>query len=426
LSPVCTKAGDTLTFYNAVSGGVWISAGPIGPIGSAYWGFGLAVLSIDAYAGDLTFNVNGHVNGQGGAVGETMRATLAVWDWDTYSATLFYDGVQATNSESNTNVRYPTKVGLTLFGSPDKSDEVQNAVFEEMVLFDKIEVASSRQTMATWLKDQFSLASLLGDYTTADGFTLKSELLTPYPSHADAYGNRGVKDANGIAWNPQSGGYRGSNGPSLGYATNINNGATMWRSVVEPGDSDVTITGAERAEVSAANAAIKPGQKASVGFQFQFESGAQKQTGDWCTIGQFHYDNNDNNNIPDITNITCNSGVLTIDASGKACGSPVTLTPGKTYAVEEEITWSSSHTADSLKFFLGANGANLTLQCDMSGRLFATDTGAYLKAGIYRGYPWSNAGALVLRTMNTCFSNTANACAKFQSAATQPALPKHP
>jgi hypothetical protein len=46
-----------------------------------------------------------------------------------------------------------------------------------------------------------------------------------------------------------------------------------------------------------------------------------------------------------------------------------------------------------------------------------------LKAGVYRGYPWSNNGTVIERVMNPQFSTTQNAYSPYIT--TQPALPTH-
>ena len=103
---------------------------------------------------------------------------------------------------------------------------------------------------------------------------------------------------------------------------------------------------------------------------------------------------------------------------------PLTPTAGTTYAVEIEGYWSADHTSDTLTIHTGANGAALAQICNVGpSALWDNDTGAYLKAGIYRGYPWANSGTLIERVMNLQLSTTQNAFSSYVS--TQPALPTH-
>jgi hypothetical protein len=355
-----------------------------------------------------------------------MRQTLAVWDEDSYSGTIYYDGVQVSGGlGSNASVTYSTNVGLTLFAAPDGSDGLQNAVFEGFVLINQ--TAANRVTAAQWLMSQSSLASPLANYAAGDGFVYKPELLAAYPAYANSFGDYTFSDAEGITFAPQQGGYYGPSGPSLGIANNVNNGGTQYRFVDQQGDSDIVFNQSERAEMASTTARITPGQYASYFVQFKWES-YTSQNGDWCYQNQIHYDNGSGNpSTPDIFAISCKNGQLQViyqnGSTTTNCGSPITLTQGVAYALEVEIKYAVSG-SDGLDVWIGTNGTSLTHQCTASGALNPTDTGAYLKLGVYRGYPYSNNGTLVLDEMNEQWSNTANAFSAYRT--TQPALPTHP
>src|SRR3569623_866744 len=122
-----------------------------------------------------------------------------------------------------------------------------------------------------------------------------------------------------MSWNAQGGGYTW---PSVAYAKNISNGATMWRFVVQQGDSDINITGAERAEINATSN-VAPGQHFSVFYQLQFEQYTD-QSGDWCATGQIHYNNSFSGaDSPDIVFIDCKNGKMQFVTQKTSGGGPV-------------------------------------------------------------------------------------------------------
>ena len=107
------------------------------------------------------------------------------------------------------------------------------------------------------------------------------------------------------------------------------------------------------------------------------------------------------------------------------CGSPIPIVEGTTYAVEIEGYWSTNQTSDTLTINAGTNGATLPVVCSVApSALWDYDAGGvYLKAGLYRGWPWGNNGTVIERVMNAQLSTTQNAYSSFIQ--TQPALPTH-
>lgn len=423
LSPTGSKTGDTLTFTNAVLAGVWIMNGPT-TFGAAYWGAGLG---LDQVAGDWSGARNAGTAVLQNAFGQGMRGQFGVYDYDTFSGGINYNAVNL-GSLGGGNITYSTNVGMTLFADANGSEQTSQSCFETMVLFPATE--TQRVTMAQFLMTQDAISFPFAP-TTPDGFTWTG-IYQPETSVATTvYGAATVgPDALGYTWIPQSPGYTW---PSVEYATNINNSKTMWRYTVQQGDADINLTNAERAEIFNSSLTVAPGQHASIFFQFEFESLPNEQ-GSWCYFGQVHMDNAAT--VPDLVVAACKGNqaqfVLQCCQAGSTpasqnCGSPFTITTGVVYAVEIEINWSAGGTTDTATVNAGPNGSSLPQLCSVGPSAIWLTGGArsaYLKGGVYRGFPWENAGTIIHRTYNMQFSNTANAFAGLIT--TQPALPTHP
>jgi hypothetical protein len=418
-----SQTGDTLTVNNATLNGAWLINGPASATfeTSAYWGIGSGEQS---NAATVTLPQNGSYGDFPNSVGQGMRDSWGVYDYDTFGGGVSYNAVNLGARSPHGNITYSTNVGMTLFSNANGTENAGNACFETMVLFPATQ--TSRGTMAQFLMTQSNLSFPFAP-ATSDGFTMTG-VYQPnnFQGNATAYGapNFGP-DAFGLTWVSQTGGYTW---PAAAFANNINNTATMWRFIIEQGDSDINITSNERTEINA-TAHFAPGNSVSIFTQVEFEQApVQTNTGGWCDVQQIHYDNNSGNNAPDFFTIHCLNGQLQIQYNNSGgttnCGSPLTLTAGTIYAFQIEITYSVSHTADALDVWYGTNGTSLTHGCTASGALFATDTGGYPKQGIYRGDPYSQPGTLIVRTMNYNYSAVANAFSSYRT--TQPALPTHP
>ncbi|HUO55921.1 MAG TPA: arabinofuranosidase catalytic domain-containing protein, partial [Candidatus Paceibacterota bacterium] len=291
VSATGSKVGDTLTINNAVMAGAWIVNGPASSAynTSAYWGIGVGATNDESLADWMAprNGTIGYVSAFQSVLGNGMRGQWAVYDYDTNTTQLDYDGLTLGKLVgTSANITYSTNTGMTLFSDTNGSEGTSNACFETMVLFPNTE--SSRVPMAQTLMSQDNIAPLSAP-ATSDGFTMTGEYLPSYTSaSANALGSYSVgPDVNGLTWNMQSGGY---SWPSIAYANNITNNATMWRFIVQKGDSDINITGAERSEIAETTVQAKPGNSFSFFYQFDFEQLAN-QTGDWCASGQIHYNN---------------------------------------------------------------------------------------------------------------------------------------
>lgn len=429
ISTTGTQTGDTLTITNSVGAGVWLMNGPTGATfdTSGYWGLGFAT---SGQASDFNAVRNGSAVFGQFLVDNGLRSVWGVWDYDTFTTQLNFNGVSFGTISTGGNVTYSTNVGMSLFANGSGSQNAANNCFETMVLFPATE--ASRVSMANFLLAQDSISFPFAP-ATSDGFTMTgSYVANAYSGPDNAYGkNTYGPDLLGMSWNPQSGGYTY---PSIAVANNINNTATMWRFIVGQGDSDADITIQERSEINT-TASFAPGQHFSAYYTFQFEQYTNHQ-GDWCYGGQFHYNDSGisgNTGAPDLVTFSCLNNQIQFqtqccESGGNPqttnCGSPFTLTVGATYAVEIEGFWSTNHTSDTLVVHAGPIGSTLPQICNPSGALWDNDTGAYLKAGIYQGFPWSNPGTTILRQTNMQLSTTQNAFAAFIT--TQPAQPTHP
>ncbi len=429
-APSGTQTADTLSFTNAVLPGVWIGQGPSsGGMAASYWSMGLGTTGMGAFTSSPITVVNATTPSgvYASTVGQGMRSVWGLWDFDTYTSETWFDGTQVTGAGANTSITYSTNVPLILFKAPDSSQYTQNNVFGMMVLVNQ--TYSGRAAAASWLMAQYGITAPSTNVTTSDGFAWTPYYAPNDASYTNIYGvGTTAADVNGLTWAFTDGGYLW---PSVSVANNINNSTTMWRFIVESGDGDMNITGAERAELAAANASVSPGQYWSeyhvVNFaQFPSEISGN---GNWCFENQLHESNADTN-APSIVAIDCTRGELQVDVfPGNVqtnCGSPQTIAAGTNYAIEIDGFWSSAGGSDTLLVYFGVAGSNLTQICNTSGTLFDHDISAYPKQGIYRGDHLQNQNTIELRSMNFKFSNTQNAYASLRTGANQPPLPAHP
>jgi hypothetical protein len=430
-TPTGSKTGDTLTFTNAILTGAWIVNGPASSTyqSSAYWGVGIGN---DQVASDWTTGRNASSFNYQNIFGQGMRGQFAVYDYDTFTQNVNYNGVNLGSAGgSSTNVTYSTNTGMTLFADTNGVENTSNACFETMVLFPATE--TQRVSMAQFLMNQAGITNNnFTPATTSDGFTLTGFYQpNDAQSGTTAFGAATYgPDANGMSWNFTGGGYTW---PSYAVANNVNNTATLWEFTVNQGDADTNITNAERAEIIT-TLAPAPGNHFSIYYTVNFETYTDHQ-GSWCYGGQLHYnDSGLSTGAPDLVTFSCLNNQFQFQTqccvSGGSpvttnCGSPFTLTVGTTYAVEIEGSWSTNHTSDTLTINAGPIGSSLPQICSKGPTaLWDNDTGAGLKAGIYQGNSWENPGTTKIRQTNMQMSLTQNAFAGFIT--TQAAQPTHP
>jgi len=453
INSLLNETGDTFQLTNAVIGGPWVVVGPASGAfqTSAYWAFALAPACCDTSAGDIYPILNTSNIGNPTVVGEQMRGKWAVWDWDTYSGTLYYDGNELWSNASSTNVTYSTNVGMTLFSNTNGSENTSNQCFHQMAFINQ--TAANRATVGSWLGTQFATTTLstsASSYVDPDGFTIKPEFLPNGAnlSGTNPYGNYSVVDANGITWHPQTGGYLHGGMPGNGYATNVVLGActpgtncpTKWRYIVDGGDSDVNETQHPRSEMDSVSygdsgtfASATAAQHWSTFWQFKFEQipDMVSRGSEWCLSGQIHY--NTLSSPPDIFAFDCldrtSAGQATLVATVNDvnCGSTINIVAGTVYAVEIEGYYNPSGASTTVVKW-GPNGGTLTNGCTSTS--VASDTGIYAKNGIYTGdvpwRPWKGVVSpqnIIYDSYNQVWSTTAGTFSSYIT--TQPALPTH-
>jgi hypothetical protein len=425
-----SASNEAMIYTNAIAGGAWISNGPVGANfqGQAYWGYGVGTNG--GNGSDVSVPLNG-ATGAGDAsnpsmFGQGLRSKWAVVDYDTFTGGTAYDGVVLRSRSSPGNITYSTNVGMTLFGNQSGSENPSNTCFETMILFPATQ--TQRVSMASFLKTQSALPSLSAP-VTSDGFTMAG-VYQPnnFQGNSTIYGGPQFgPDVFSQIWFSETGGYEW---PAAAYATNINNGATMWRFIVKQGDNDTAINGNERTEIGAYNTGkLAIGDDISLFNQMQFEA-IPTQAAGWCYVQQVH--TGSATSAPDLLTASCENDQIQFQYQNGTdsapntfnCGAAQTLTVGTTYAWQAELHWSTNHTSDTLAIWFGTNGGTLTQICSVSGALFVNDPlGAYIKQGLYRGDPWVNPGSITFRSMNYQMAKTANAFSAYRT--TQPALPTH-
>lgn len=399
---------------------------------SARWGININPGYQDAGPFRFTRNASlapGGSDGFGGHLGEMIwggadQASPFIWDFTTEDGQLRMTGGKVVQAGfgSSTNVTYPSSQVLMLGNNRAYSDGGNGSMFRAVILYDGTTVSGfsgGRNAVNSFLASSSS-HNLTNQpaftYTDADGFTWDASFFVSGTTRGTAV------DANGLQWFNHHGGYPWS------YAdcTNVNNGVVYTKSSVHPLDDDLVIQGNERAERASDNVTISSGQDLEVFSQFKIEAGPTP-TGAWCETFQIHY--NDGPVRPDIFLLFLKNDkfvVFTGDNSTDTSYGPNTdITRDTWYAIRISLHWSTNHTSDTIKVWLGTNGGTLTKVVDSGpAAIFATLVdGAYLKQGVYRGDTSGNSGNYTIHYANYQASNTANAYSSFVTS--QPALPTH-
>ena len=430
------EVGDAFELTNAVLEGPWVVMGPATGAyqSSAYWAFGL-----ENYGGpgNVVSVKNATLRGPYQVIGQYMLGRWAVWDWDSYTQTLDYDGTPVTPAADGASVAYSTNVGLTLFSDASGAENAVNQCFQQMALINQ--TAANRTAVDAWLDAQFGItpmARVVAGLRTPDGFALHGEFLPPYPpaGYASAFGDHTVTDVNGVSWQPQTGAYLHPEGPSEAYATNVAQGRcspptcpTLWQFVVNGGDSDINITQHPRSEANGPT--YGPGTHVSLFYEFKIVQmpDMTSQGGEWCSINQFYYGGG-----IDCLDRAKRAGRPTIRAQlGAPCGDTIAVSLGTVYASEWEVYYNPSGVSTA-QIYLGPAGSPLPQQCNLSGNLFSrSPKSVTMKIGLYTGdVPWrifaGKPGPMdsVVQVANWFVSTTPGTFSGY--VASQPAWPTHP
>lgn len=351
---------------------------------------------------------NAHLGGTSG---------FHVWDLLTNTGTLRHDTVPLTPGLATADVTYPTTDTFTV--GNDGAGEFYPGKWRMVVPYGN--VRADRDSISNFLISAYAITLLPTSVTTPDGFTWQPQLVPTY--------NFSAADIWGISWNKQTGAYPWS----LYFPTNLSSPSitTLTRFEVRPGD-DATLQGIDGTERSeqATNTAVVPGQDFAFAVQFMVEAGPT-QTGSWADILQFlHYGTGEVNGSPDLVYISILNNLIqfitTKDGGQTNQGSPIALVRGTWYAVVISAHTSTNHTSDTLDIWFGTNGSTLNHIVSIgSSAIWNSNTwDAYVKNGIYRGFPHENSGTLAIQVANYQFSNTLNAFSA--QVTTQKTLPSHP
>lgn len=388
--------------------GVLVAYTPVGAVNTnARWLLG------NAYGENSTLGktvLNGAVNYFPFGMGHVRSLTnnFVVWDYSTEDQKLNVDGTHTINSGTgSTDVTYGASSFLILGNSRSYTDSFLGR-FRAVILYGT--TRSDRNSISAYLNSASSMnISGLPWTFTANGFTWNSNFLPPFTVDST--------DHEGFTWVHQYGGYEW---PSFAQATTSNN-TDYVRFEVHPGDSDVNVTGAARAERSATGLSIAKGTDAEIFSQFIIESGTV-QTGSWALTFQIH--NDDASSVADMVFLNLLNEVFQVvtQRSGQSDtprGSSVAIVRDTVYAIRISLHWSVSGTSDTLSVWLGQNGTSLTQIVNVSGSLFTTDvSSAYIKQGLYTGNPNSK---IAMRIANFQFSSISGAFSSFVTS--QPSLP---
>jgi hypothetical protein len=334
-----------------------------------------------------------------------------VWDWANNTLDLRHDAVPLTSPVASADVTYPVATQLQ-FGADFDLNDGFALTWRMKALYDS--VRSDRDQISGFIMNYGAapVVKLPSSFATPDGFQWLPRYVPTFV--------RDPVDANDIRWWYEEGGYKW---PSFMKAANVANGVQTVQYILKPGDTDVIVTGAERAErggyLGVGEAKITKGSTWETFVQFRIFPGVV-QTGSWCLGNQHHYDVGAS---PDLVYTSYKNDQIQVVTQRNGAdtnrGSPVAYARGTVYALRIKGFWSVSGNSDTLEVWFGPNGTTLTKIVDVAaGQIFSTDaTLAYWKDGVYAG---GLSGVFILETFNYMASLTADAFAAFVT--NQPAL----
>lgn len=433
-----SKIGATFnnsTNYDSVMA-AWMATSSTTAESQSRWGF---VLSEGGFGDGLELVKNATAKSRTGTslpasipLGNGYRTKFHTWNYSSEKLVVRRNGVtlwddNAINGTAAADVTY-SGTGKLYIGNNAAYTQCGAASVRAVVIYGT--TRADNVAISSYLQTRFGTSENPTTYSTGDGW-----LWTP--DYNSTFVTDSSDDVNGLRWTREHGAYRddGVRGPSMAFASNVSNGASYMRMAVGVNDNDTVVTGAERAEregLIGGVTTIAKGDDFERFAQFYIEAGSP-QIGNWADIFQIHYAGGASPDICFLSvqgNQTPGNGAdlfqVATQRNGSETnrGSGVGYSRGVWYAARWKGFWSSGGSSDTLQVWLGANGGTLTQIVNVSGSLFSTDaTGAYIKQGIYRGFPTNNPGILAVRFANEQFSKTAGAFAAFVTS--QPALPTH-
>jgi hypothetical protein len=326
-------------------------------------------------------------------------------------------GFQITTPAASANVTYSGTLKLMIGNNQAYNAGCTNEKWRCIVLYDDAIVGANRNSISSYLAGAAAhdLTALPFTYTDADGFTWVAQVEIGY--HFDTV------DSNNMHWQREHGGYL----YSFQEATNVNNGKELVRAQVKPGDLDMIVTAAERAErfatIGAGQAAWARGDRMSEFYQMKVAAGNTIDSS-WLFSNQHHTGASaEPNNICFEFQVTANSVQFESgrNSSQTQRGSAQAVTRGVWYAVVIHAFWSAAGNTDTLEIWFGPNGGALTKVVDISGQIFYTlQSSAIWKQGWYAG---DLNDTIAIQIANHVAVLTQDAYSAFVT--TQPALPAH-
>lgn len=355
-------------------------------------------------------------------LGEAHVDSWHVWDHSPSTLECRFDaGFYEINAASgSTNITYPSTTQLNLMSDFDGNTPYLGS-WRQIALYSGTQSSVNRNLISSFMMTAgTSVAALPLSFTDELGFAYAPNY---FPSGATQ-----APDLFGLSWSDEFGGYEW---PSFGKATNLTNSgsADLVRFRCRNGDSDVVITGAQRAEQGAYGNTIVRGGNGAVFGQFWFSPGSPlvNNGSNWGLGFQVHYLTG--GTTPDLAYLSFANEVYQAycDSGGTGAvpvGSSVPIVRSQWWAFLYRIKWSANGASDGFQFYLGPNGTPLTKLVDQNGApLFSpTASNGYPKRGFYTGNPDANPDA-DMAIANFQFSTTLTAFDSFITS--QPALPAH-
>lgn len=380
------------------------------------WSIYCNIFTVPVRDGDGSYYTSNYWTPSRMAYSRVQTSDFTTWDYSPSDHQTKVSGFTIVPGDGTTrNITYRTGQGMVL-GNSLHYDAAFQGSFRAFVLYGTVQ--AQRDAISSYLDSRFMDAPIPFTFQLG-GFNWNAQYIPGF--------NDGATDSNGLAWWDEFAGYDWS----FAKAATANN-TELVRFEVNPNDSDIIVTGAERSErgsdIAGLGHDIVRGGNFETFAQFMIEPGPV-QTGSWALTFQIHYDNS---SVPDICflmllneqfQVQTQTNVGANDNGPAGYNGPlIPFQRGVWYAMRVSGTWSSGGKTDSLQVWLGPNGAPLPQIVNTGGTLYATDdTGAYMKQGIYRGNPGENAGNLAIQIANHQLSLTAGAFASY--VAQQPALP---
>ena len=338
-----------------------------------------------------------------------------VWDNLSSTVTLRHDAVDIGCSTTSTNISYPATQTFYIGNDGSNTDPFLGK-WRALALYSS--ARADRDSISNFLVNDYAVTKLPTTTFDSDGFPYTPQYFPSFDAPVNIFN---------ISQQQHTGGY-----PWSLWIGNVANATTLNRYEVHPFDQNFFDTN-ERAETSGVlnGTVISPGSDLEMFAQILIEPGPVQSSaaGGWCDNFQFHYGDGEQLGAPDMLFMSMLDEqfqwVTGRDTTSNAAGTPMSYTRGVWYAMRISTHISSNHTSDTLQIWMGPNGGTLTQIANIgSSGIYNTNVwNAYLKQGIYRGFPGTYNNSFAVRIANYQVSTTLGAYSSFVTS--QPALPTH-